>query len=77
MEAAASFRTPQLQLLEAAQKAGVKRFAPSDWTTSEMAYEVCEVYKSKAIVWEAVKKSGLEYTAFRPGRYKLQKQVCF
>lgn len=57
--------TSQLALLEAAKEAKVKRFAPSEWAVP--AYDKVTYYKVKQGVWEAVKKSGLEYTRFSNG----------
>ncbi|KAL7927056.1 hypothetical protein ACQKWADRAFT_308974 [Trichoderma austrokoningii] len=57
--------TSQLALLEAAKEAKVKRFAPSEWAIP--AYDKVSYYKVKESVWEAVKKSGLEYTRFING----------
>ncbi|KAM0262120.1 hypothetical protein ACHAQJ_001861 [Trichoderma viride] len=55
----------QLALLEAAKEAKVKRFVPSEWATP--SYDKVSFYKPKESVWEAVKKSGLEYTRFING----------
>lgn len=52
----------QIALLEAAKAANVKRFAPSEWAIP--AYDEVGYYKPKKAVWEAVEKSGLEYTRF-------------
>ncbi|KAL7897122.1 hypothetical protein HDV63DRAFT_411476 [Trichoderma sp. SZMC 28014] len=57
--------TSQLALLEAAKEAQVKRFVPSEWAIP--AYDKVAYYKVKESVWEAVKKSGLEYTRFING----------
>ncbi|KAL7939269.1 NAD(P)-binding protein [Trichoderma chlorosporum] len=57
--------TLQLALLEAAKDAKVKRFVPSEWSIT--AYDEVAYYKPKEAVWEAVKKSGLEYTRIIPG----------
>ncbi|KAM0459977.1 hypothetical protein ACHAO4_002103 [Trichoderma viride] len=57
--------TSQLALLAAAKEAKVKRFAPSEWAVPE--YDKVTYYESKKGVWEAVKKSGLEYTRFING----------
>jgi len=65
----ASFVSSQLALLQAAKEAGVKRFAPSDWAYSEAANHAIGIYHPKAEIWRAVKESGLQYTAFRPGMY--------
>ncbi|RPB22282.1 NAD(P)-binding protein [Terfezia boudieri ATCC MYA-4762] len=65
----ASFVSSQITLLQAAKEAGVKRFAPSDWAYAEAANDFIGVYHPKAEIWEAVKESGLQYTAFRPGLF--------
>jgi uncharacterized protein YbjT (DUF2867 family) len=57
--------TSQLALLEAAKEAKVKRFVPSEWAIAE--YNKVSFYKPKEAVWEAVQKSGLEYTRFING----------
>lgn len=57
----------QLNLLAAAQEAGVKRFAPSEYAGK--GYEGVDLYQPKAKVWEAVQKSGLEYTRFEVGLF--------
>ncbi|KAL5095472.1 hypothetical protein Trisim1_000247 [Trichoderma cf. simile WF8] len=57
--------TLQIALLEAAKEAKVKRFVPSEWSIP--AYDRVAYYKAKEPVWEAVKKSGLEYTRFING----------
>ncbi|KAM0513262.1 hypothetical protein ACHAPE_008112 [Trichoderma viride] len=57
--------TSQLALLEAAKEAKVKRFVPSEWGVP--AYDKVGYYQAKKSVWEAVKKSGLEYTRFING----------
>jgi uncharacterized protein YbjT (DUF2867 family) len=61
----AAIATSQLALLEAAKEAKVKRFVPSEWAVP--AYNKVSYYKAKETVWEAVKKSGLEYTRFLVG----------
>ncbi|KAI9817503.1 MAG: hypothetical protein M1827_001113 [Pycnora praestabilis] len=62
-----SFRTSQLALLSAAKEAGVKRFAPSEF--AHATYEGIDLYQPKAMVWDAVRKSGLEYTKFTCGLF--------
>ncbi|KAL6888036.1 NAD(P)-binding protein [Trichoderma evansii] len=57
--------TSQLALLEAAKAAKAKRFVPSEWAVP--AYNKVAYYKVKEGVWDAVKKSGLEYTRFING----------
>jgi uncharacterized protein YbjT (DUF2867 family) len=57
--------TSQLALLEAAKQAGVVRFAPSDFAFD--CYDAVEAYADKEAVWEAVRRSGLEYTRFING----------
>ncbi|KAF8455367.1 hypothetical protein BGX38DRAFT_1168467, partial [Terfezia claveryi] len=64
-----SFVSSQITLLRAAKEAGVKRFAPSDWAYTEAANDFIAVYHPKAEIWKAVKESGLQYTAFRPGLF--------
>ncbi|KAL7904268.1 NAD(P)-binding protein [Trichoderma velutinum] len=59
------FALSQLALLEAAKAVGAKRFVPSDWATDK--YESVAGYAGKITVWDAVQKSGLEYTRFIPG----------
>lgn len=61
-------RNSQLLLIEAAKFAGVRRFAPSEWAISIEANKTMALYDLiKTDVWEAVKISGMQYTAFRPG----------
>lgn len=55
----------QLSLLGAAKTAGVKRFVPSDWAVDQ--YQAITAYNPKAVVWDAVQASGLEYTRFING----------
>lgn len=57
----------QLNLLEAAKTVGAKRFAPSEFAGTASANHFVDLYAPKLPVWDAVKKSGLEYTAFRVG----------
>jgi uncharacterized protein YbjT (DUF2867 family) len=61
-----SMTRPQLALLDAAVKAGVKRFAPSEFVFAirSTTDNLMDVYKPRLPVAEAVKKSGLEYTFF-------------
>jgi len=59
--------SPSLNLLEAAKAAGVRRFAPSEFAMSPAADARYDFYAIKRQVWEAVKKSGLEYTHFYLG----------
>ena len=58
---------PQLALLDAAAKAGVKRFAPSEFGTRSIPDNPVELYRDKWPVLEAVRRSGLEYTVFEIG----------
>lgn len=44
-----------------------KRFVPSEFATRGLPDDVMEVYRAKAIVADAVRKSGLEYTIFECG----------
>lgn len=62
-----SWVTPQLALLEAATRTGVKRFVPSDWSFRGLPHDPIVLYSYKAPVEEAVRKSRLEYTSFELG----------
>ena len=62
-----AFTKPQLALLEAAVKAGVKRFAPSEFAARSIPDNPVELYRHKWPVTEAVVRSGLEYTIFENG----------
>lgn len=57
----------QLALIAAAREAGVKRFAPSEFAGH--GYEGVDLYAPKAAVWEATRKSGMEYTRFECGLF--------
>ncbi|KAF2222699.1 hypothetical protein BDZ85DRAFT_131229 [Elsinoe ampelina] len=59
--------TAQLALIAAAKEAGVKRFAPSEYAAS--SNEGIDAYAVKARVWQALKRSGLEYTKFSCGLF--------
>ncbi|KIJ28626.1 hypothetical protein M422DRAFT_54518 [Sphaerobolus stellatus SS14] len=59
--------TSQVALLNAAIEAGVKRFAPSEWSVIGKPNDPIELYRSKPPVAEAVAKSGMEYTLFENG----------
>ena len=62
-----AMRDAQLALIPACQEAGVKRFAPSEYAGN--SYEGVDLYAGKAEVWEATRKSGLEYTRFSCGLF--------
>jgi hypothetical protein len=62
-----AMRDSQLKLLTAAQEAGVRRFAPSEY--AGQGYDGIDLYQPKAVVWEATRKSGLEYTCFSCGLF--------
>jgi uncharacterized protein YbjT (DUF2867 family) len=64
-----SMTRPQLALLDAAVKAGVKRFAPSEFAMRSTADNPMDVYELRLPVIEAVRKSGLEYTLFENGMF--------
>lgn len=63
----AAIQHAQLRLLEAAKEAGVKRFAPSEYAGN--GYEGIDLYASKAVVWNAVQKCGMEYARFSCGLF--------
>lgn len=58
---------PQLALVEAAKKAGVKRFVPSEWAMRGIKNDPITLYAMKTEVSDAVKASGMEYTMFENG----------
>lgn len=60
---------PQLVLLDAAVKAGVKRFAPSEFGARSQPDGPTGLHKLKWLVAQAVRKSGLEYTVFEIGMF--------
>ena len=59
----------QLALLDAAKRTGVKRFVPSEFNVLGKHDDPIEMYRPKAHVSDAVRKSGLEYTLFENGIY--------
>ena len=62
-----AIKSAQLALIPACQEAGVKRFAPSEY--AGISNESIDLYAGKAEVWEATRKSGLEYTCFQCGLF--------
>lgn len=61
-----AMRDSQLALVAAAQEAGVKRFAPSEFALRGGGYDM-DLYAGKRDVWNAVVASGMEYTRFSCG----------
>jgi hypothetical protein len=61
--------TCQLNLLRAAQEAGVKRFAPSEFGLGPLADDRIDALTVKAKVWEACMDSELEVGRFVCGGY--------
>ena len=59
----------QLALLAAAQKAGVKRFAPGEFGVRGFIDDPIVFYRFKGQVNDAVAQSGLEYTIFENGSF--------
>lgn len=57
----------QVALIAAAKEAGVQRFAPSEYAGN--GYDGVDLYQPKAVVWEATKASGMEYTRFNVGLF--------
>ena len=55
-------RDPQLDVIEAARVAGVKRFAPSEFAHG--SHEGVDAYQFKVPAWEAVRNSGMQYTRY-------------
>ncbi|KAF8989855.1 hypothetical protein BDQ17DRAFT_1333817 [Cyathus striatus] len=67
--ATSSDTTAADNLLEGAKAAGVKRFAPSEFSIAKESNSSVEFYRTKAVYWEKVKGSGMEHTAFRNGMF--------
>ena len=63
---ASALRDGQLALVAAAKQAGVKRFAPSEFSLRGGGYDL-DLYAGKRDVWDAVVASGMEYTRFSCG----------
>lgn len=59
--------TPTINLIHASKTAGVRRFAPSEFAFSSRTNALLGLYEPKRRVWEELKRSGLEYTAFQNG----------
>lgn len=59
--------TPVVNLIEASKAAGVKRFAPSEFTFTSKANARLDLFEPKRRILEKVKESGLEYTLFQNG----------
>ena len=58
-------RDAQMAIIPACKEAGVKRFAPSEYAGN--SNKGIDLYAGKKEVWEATKKSGMEYTSFSCG----------
>lgn len=63
----AVFIASSLAILAAAVAAGAERFVPSEFATRGLPDDVLEAYRAKAVIADAVRKSGLEYTIFECG----------
>lgn len=61
--------TSQVNLLNAAKDAGVKRFAPSEWAFGSPSHVKAAIDAPKIEVWNAVETSGLEATRFVCGGF--------
>lgn len=64
-----TFISSHIALLEAAKRSGVKRFAPSEFNVVGIPNDPIDMYAPKAVVAEAVRKSGLEYTLYETGLF--------
>lgn len=62
-----AFIATSLALLQSALRVGAKRFAPSEFAPHGLHDDTIEVYRRKAVVADAVRKSGIEYTLFDTG----------
>jgi NmrA-like family len=54
-------------LLGAAQKAGCKRFAPSEWDTGSLSKQKVDLLRLKLDIWAKCEESELECAGFVPG----------
>jgi hypothetical protein len=61
--------TYQINLLNAATQAGVKRFAPSEFEQGALADGKVDIIGFKLPVWESCKESGLEVARFECGGF--------
>ena len=61
--------TYQINLLNAAKTAGVKRFAPSEFENGPLADGKVDILGLKPIVWKECEASGLECARFSGGMY--------
>ncbi|KAJ3550898.1 hypothetical protein NM688_g4974 [Phlebia brevispora] len=61
--------SPQLALLGASVRSGVKRFAPSEFNAAKLYDKAITMYVPKLTVEEAVRKSGLEFTLYECGSF--------
>ncbi|TPX69822.1 hypothetical protein SpCBS45565_g02240 [Spizellomyces sp. 'palustris'] len=57
----------QIKLIHAAEAAGVKRFAPSEWASDTQINTIIEGYFPKKEVIEELRKSKLEWTLYMNG----------
>lgn len=62
-----AIRNAQIAVLTACKEAGVKRFAPSEYAGN--SNDGIDLYAGKEEVWQATRKSGLEYTRFSCGLF--------
>lgn len=62
--------THQISLLEAAVRAGVKRFVPSDWASPPAGTrKVTMLNMAKPPVWEACERSNIQWARFNVGMF--------
>ncbi|KAJ3279470.1 hypothetical protein HK104_001435 [Borealophlyctis nickersoniae] len=59
--------TTQIQMIRAAEEAGVKRFAPSEWAGDTKKNKHIVLYREKMKVIDVLRKSRLEWTLFMIG----------
>ncbi|KAH8924452.1 NAD(P)-binding protein, partial [Atractiella rhizophila] len=59
----------QMNLIHAAKRAGVKRYVPSEFTGSRQSNNLITAFKIKNVIVDELKKTSLEWTAFRAGLY--------
>jgi len=54
-------------LLEAAERVGCKRFAPSEWDTGPLSEQKVDLLRVKLDIWEECQRSGLECARLTTG----------
>ena len=66
---AALFGGEELKLINAAKKAGVKRFIPSEYGLDSFAAESDPIFQAKIDSKKAIKEAGMDYTFIFTGMF--------